>query len=407
VLPPDVEDGRGLPRSLLRPRDLLALGTTGMQSRRLRAALSALGIAIGIAAIVSILSITRSSQANLLSQIDRLGTNLLTVVNGQTIQGQEAELPRTAAPMIGRVDGVEHVASTAELANVDVYRTDKIPGFETGGLAVRVADPNLPSTLNGNLRQGVFLNDATAHFPATVLGYQAAKSLGINGVSPTTRVWLGGHWFTVVGILDPLPLAPEVDLSALVGPAIARRLLGYDDHPSRIYIRAMTSRVVSVADILGPTANPEAPDEVSVSRPSDALAARVEVASSSTALFLGLGAVALMVGAIGIANLMVISVLERRAEIGLRRALGATRRHIAAQFLTESLLLAAVGGTLGLLAGIGITIGLATVRGWAVAVPMIAVWGGLGAALVVGAIAGLYPATRAARMAPGDALRTA
>jgi putative ABC transport system permease protein len=394
------------PRSRLRPGDLLPVGTVGLRARRLRAGLSALGIAIGIAAIVAVLGITRSSQADLLAQIDRLGTDLLTVVNGRSIQGLETQLPTRAAGMLGRIDGVRQVAPTAQLTGVNVYRSDQIPAFQTGALAVRACDPGLLDTLDGRLGHGGFLNPATARYPATVLGYQAATTLGINRLDQPTRVWLGGHWFTVVGILEPLPLAPELDRSALVGFPVAGRLLGYQGHPSRIYVRTTTKQTSAVASLLAATADPQHPEQVQASRPSDALTARVAAKSATTGLFLGLGAVALLVGGIGIANVMVIGVLERRSEIGLRRALGATRGHVAGQFVVESLLLATIGGVAGMAIGAAITIAVADQRHWTVQLPTVAVWGGLAAALAVGMVAGLYPALRAARLAPTDALRS-
>jgi putative ABC transport system permease protein len=394
------------PRSRLRPADLLPVGTVGLRARRLRAGLSALGVAIGIAAIVAVLGITRSSQAELLAQIDRLGTDLLTVVNGRSIQGQEAQLPTRAAGMLGQIDGVRQVAPTAQLTGVNVYRSDQIPAAQTGALAVRACDPALLATLDGRLRHGGFLNPATARYPATVLGYQAAATLGIATLEQPTRVWLGGHWFTVVGILEPLPLAPELDRSALVGFPVAARLLGYQGHPSRIYVRTTTQQTTQVAGLLAATADPQHPEQVQASRPSDALTARVAAKAATTSLFLGLGAVALLVGGIGIANVMVIGVLERRGEIGLRRALGATRGHVAGQFVVESLLLATIGGVAGMAVGAAITIGVADQRHWTAQIPTVAVWGGLAAALAVGVVAGLYPALRAARLAPTDALRS-
>jgi putative ABC transport system permease protein len=397
---------RPAPASKLRPADLLPVGTVGLRARPLRAGLSALGIAVGIAAIVAVLGITRSSQAELLAQIDRLGTDLLTVVNGRSIQGEESELPVRASAMLARVDGVRHVAPTAQLDGVSVYRSDRVPAFQSGALAVRACDPALLATVDGHLRHGGFLNRATARYPATVLGAQAARSLGIASLEAPTRVWLGGHWFTVVGTLDPFPLAPELDRSALVGFPVAHRLLGHDGHASRIYVRTATERTGAVAGLLAATADPAHPEQVRAGRPSDALAARVAAKSATTGLFLGLGAVALLVGGIGIANVMVIGVLERRGEIGLRRALGATRRHVAAQFLVESLLLASLGGVAGVAAGAAITSGVAQQRQWAVLVPAVAAWGGLASALLVGAVAGLYPALRAARLAPTDALRS-
>jgi putative ABC transport system permease protein len=400
------EPAEAPPLSRLRAADLLPAGTLGLRTRRLRAALSGLGIAIGIAAIVGVLGVTQSSQSRLLAQIDQLGTNLLTVANGRDLGGQEAELPATATAMIRRVGGVLHTAPTAQLASGKVYRSELVPPGQTGGLAVRACDVSLLSTLDGELLQGRFLDDTLARYPVTVLGFQAAQVLGIHHLDSGTRVWLGGHWFAVVGIVKPLTLAPEVDRSALVGFPVSQRMLGYDGHPSRLYVRADDRRVVDVSNVLAATANPADPEQVDVSRPSDALTARVAVARSSASLLLGLGAIALLVGGIGIANVMVISVLERRSEIGLRRALGAARVHVAAQFITESLVLAVLGGLAGVAIGVAVTTVMSYARHWTVLVPGTAVWGGLGVAVVVGAVAGLYPALRAARLSPTDALRT-
>jgi len=390
--------------SRLRAADLLPAATLGLRSRRLRAILSALGIAIGVGAMVGVLGVTESSQSNLIAQLNLLGTNMLTVTNGQTFDGQETELPITAMSMIRRIRGVLRAAPTAQVVTAGVYRNQLVPSGQTGGLEVRACDPSLLPALGASVWRGWFLNAATERYPATVLGYEAARTLGIS--RPGARVWLGGHWFTVTGVLSPLPLEPEVDRSALIGFPVAASLFGYDGHPSRIYVRAAQNRVVRVADLLGPTADPVSPQDVNVSRPSDALAARIAVQQSGATLFLGLGAVALLVGAVGIANVMVVSVLERRSEIGLRRALGATRRHVALQFLTESLVLATCGGVAGVIIGIGATVAMAYLGGWTTLVPAEALWGGPAAAAGVGALAGLYPAWRAARLSPVDALRT-
>jgi putative ABC transport system permease protein len=394
-------------KSRLAASDVLRVGSIGLRARRLRAALSALGVAIGIAAIVGVLGISASSQANLLAQLDQLGTNLLTVSPGQQLGGGQAFLPPTSPGMIRRVGPVLHVSATGVVPGAAVYKTDKVPSYQTGGIAVRATDVDLPGTLGVAVAHGAFLNPATAQYPAAVLGASTAQYLGIADVRQPVQILVGRRWFAVVGILGPVTLAPDLDRSVFVGYPAAERYLGFDGEFSNIYLRTDPEQVLDVQAVLARTADPAHPEQVAVSRPSDALAARAVAQTAYTTLFVGLGAVALLVGGVGIANVMFVSVLERRSEIGLRRALGATRGHVGAQFLTESVLLSLGGGAAGVALGAGATIAYASANRWLVVVPSIAVWGGLGAALLVGAAAGLYPALRAARLAPTEALRSA
>ena len=391
--------------SKLRIGDLARLASVGLRTRRMRAALSALGIAIGVAAIVAVLGLSSSSQAGLLSEIDRLGTNLLDVTNGQTLFGQTAELPKAAPAMIARIGPVSRVQYTGAV-NGNVFRTPLIPSLDTNALSISAASLGLPRAVGTSIAQGSYLNAATAREPVVVLGAAAAQRLGIDRVFAAERIWLDGMWFYVAGILRSAPLAPEIDSAVLVGFPAAERYLGFDGHPSEIYVRAQTSQVNAVDDILAATADPESPSNVDISQPSSALVARADAQGAFNDLFLGLAAVALLVGAVGVANIMIIGVLERRSEIGLRRALGATKANIRTQFLTEAILLALLGGIVGVLAGIAATAIYASTKGWAIVIPPLAWGGGLAAAIAIGAIAGLLPAIRAARMSPTEALRT-
>jgi putative ABC transport system permease protein len=393
----------GLVLERLRLSDLARLAAVGLRTRKLRAGLSALGIAIGVAAIVAVLGLSQSSAAGLRGEIAKLGTNLLTVTNGQSLTGGTAELPVAAPGMIGRIGPVATVQETGAVT-VNVYRSPLIPTIDTNALSVQASSLGLLSTVGTTLAEGSFLNAATAKEPVAVLGAAAAQRLGIDHVYPKERIWLDNQWFYLAGTLKPSVLTPEIDSSVLVGFPAAQTYLGFDGHPSTIYIRAQTDQVAAVQSVLAATANPEAPNQVDVSQASAALVAQADAQGAFDSLFLGLGAVALLVGAVGVANIMVISVLERRSEIGLRRALGATKGHIRIQFLAEAILLSLLGGAVG--AGVGAlsTALYAQIKGWTVDVPMIAWGGGFAAALLIGAVAGLLPALRAARMSPTQAL---
>jgi putative ABC transport system permease protein len=399
----------------LQLKDGLWVASVGLRARPVRAALSALGIAIGTAAIVGVLGLSSSSQAGLIAEINQLGTNMLTVEAGQSFTGGAAKLPLEAPARITLLGNVEQVAHTALIEKENVYRNWMIPAGKTGGLQVRATSLNLLSVLGTGVARGEWLNEGTAREPVAVLGSTAAQRLGIDRIFPDQRIWLGGQWFNVAGILKPSPLEPDIDASALIGYPAAEQYLGYVSMvggiekagpPTSIYVRAANGHEAAVQSLLAQTANPNAPYEVSVSQPSDVLVARAAAAGAFDSLFLGLGVVALIVGAVGVANIMIISVLERRSEIGLRRALGATKGQIRTQFLAESILLAVIGGVVGVLAGAAATAVYASSKSWAVVIPVEAWSGGIASAILIGAFAGLMPAVRASRMPPTVALRT-
>lgn len=386
--------------------DLFSTAILGMRTRKLRAVLSALGVAIGMASIVAVVCLSQSSKAGLLAELDRLGTNLLEVTPGTSALGDISPLPSTALPMIKRIEAV-YAASSVEELNASVTRTDQIPPELASGATVMTADLGLVGTLQTAVANGTWLNEATARYPVAVLGAVAAGRLGISSVYPGLKIRIDNHWFGVTGILQTIPLAPEIDRAVLIGQEVGRQLFQASDSATAIYVRAIPERALATSELLAPTAKPQAPSEVQVSRPSDALAARAAAKGALTSLFLGLAAVALIVGGIGIANVMVISVLERRTEIGLRRALGATRKHIGLQFLTEALVLAGVGGLIGVTTGSLVTLAYAALNGWQPVIPLEIVLAAFGLSLALGALAGIYPALRAARLAPFEALRSA
>lgn len=391
------------PPSRLRPGDLAYVGSTGLRARPMRAVLSALGVAIGIAAMVAVVGISASSRERLDSQLADLGTNLLTVTVAKP-SGSVAPLPLPpdASARVERIAGVTGAAATADLDGVHVYRNALVDEGRTGGLTVTASELDLLSVVGAELRTGTWLNAATATLPVTVLGATAAERLGVREAG--SLVWLDGRDTTVVGILDPVPLAEELDTAALVGMPIAQTEYDSAGHPTRVYERSEDDTVLAIRDLLPPSVQPPAPTDVVVSRPSDALAARAAIDEVFTGLLLALGSISLLVGGIGVANTMIISVLERRREIGLRRAIGATRHHIRLQFLTEAVLLSALGGLAGAGLGAAVSAAIATGNGWVPVIPLWILGGGVLATIAIGAVAGLSPAVRAARTPPSIAL---
>ncbi|WP_329134743.1 ABC transporter permease [Streptomyces sp. NBC_01476] len=391
----------------LSPGDILRLGLIGVRVRRMRAALSALGISIGIATMIVVTGIPASSQQALLTRLTALGTNMLQA-QPRGNQDPPVLLPPSADAMARRIGPVTDASAVANTHRT-VQRNDRSDPSDSVGISVLAARDGLLPAINGSVHTGRFLSPATDRFPTVVLGHQAASWLGFRELppgQPAPQVFIDHRWFTVIGILNPMPLTPDLEQSVLVGWPAATTYLHFDGHPTVVYLKAAEDSLEDVRAVLPATLYPKLPGLIQVGRPSDALAAKRATEQTFSGLFLGLAGVALLVGGIGVANTMIISVLERRREIGLRRALGANRGQIRGQFLTEAVILSAFGGVAGAVIGALGVVGYASFQGWPSVIPLSSVAEGIGGALLVGVIAGVYPSLRAARLTPTEALAT-
>mgnify|MGYP000862845989 CR=1 FL=1 len=393
----------GTGRSALRLSDVARLGLTGLRARPMRAILSALGIAIGIAAMVGVVGVSASSQARLQEQLRALGTNMLTARSGADLSGTDLILPEDSVGRTLMIPGVTDAASTSTLSGVSVYRSRLSDPNATGGIITMAADTNLLKVVSGTMRKGAWLNDATAKYPGVVLGSKAAQLLGV--VEPGTQVWLGGMSFTVLGIMDPAPLAEELDNAALIGVSAAGTYFDAGKTPTTIYERSTEDQVETVRELLGPTLAPQGATGLKVSRPSDALAAQNAADQTLTTLLAGVGSIALLVGGIGVMNIMMVSVTERTREIGVRMALGAKQRTIMMQFVTEAAVICVIGGIFGVLLGIAVGSTAASMTGFPAYPSFTAIFIAVTFSMAIGVFFGWYPAKKAANLDPIEALR--
>ncbi len=388
----------------LKINDLFMVAFYGVKARRGRAALTSIGIGIGIAAIVAVTGISASGRADLLATLESLGTNLIKASPQAGFFGTQENLPDGVLGMVERIGPVQEVTSTTQ-TDLLVRRTDFISEFEGGGISTLVTRSELLDVVGGKLAEGRFIKDGLSDIPVTVLGSVTATRLGIRDLSIPTKILIENEWFGVVGILDELKIHPDLDRSVFIGYGVAKTLFNVDEEPTTIYVRSNPTYIEDVVEVLAPSMNPENPDQVSVSRPSDALEAQEAAEVAFTNLLLGLGSVALLVGGVAIANVMVMSVLERRMEIGVRRSIGATRKEIRYQFLLESVLLSGVGGLVGVLLGAGITLGYTEYSNIVFSIPILQVLGAIVLALLIGALSGVYPAIKASKIQPAEAVR--
>ena len=397
-------------RSKLRARDALSLGTLGLRTRKGRTAMAAIGIAIGVASLVALVGIINSGEADAQRDLLDQGIDVLELTPGTSFADEPELLPGAAAAIDTHMRDLVDVVASIRRVPATLRKTDFIPEVETGGIrlfSVNEDDLDLLVPLRGGVAHGRFHDAATVRVPTVVLGADTAEVLGFDELYANPTVHISGNEFAVIGVLEPFTISQGLTLNraALIGSPVAENLFDADDNPERIWVQTDLDVIEMVRELLPRQANPEAPGEVSVS--SLDLEAREIISENFESLLSLLVVVIIVVGAIGVGNIMLISVLERRGEIGVRRALGAQKKHIAVQFLIESMLLTLLGGLAGIAVGLAVVTATTRVLDWPMTVQLSFIGVGLAVTLGVGLVAGLYPAWRASRMDPAEAVRPA
>ena len=389
-------------------RDLVGVAFSGLVARKMRTALLLLGPMIGVAAIIAAVGLTDSAKGDLKRKVAELGTNLIEATAASSFGTSDPTLPEDAVERARTVVDVESVSAVVELTNVVVTPYEAVREFfETVPVPVLAADDALPAVLEVPLVSGRWIDefDEVSGARSAVIGIGLAREFEVLP-GEVRSIVLGDHEYAVVGVLDSVELEPAFDNAVFIPFSAADEDFVADDIlQNKLYVRAREGTEDTTAEALKVAVNLGGPDEISTELKSEAL----ELASQSDRqlqlIVVAMGLLAIVVGGIGIANVMSISVIQRSAEIGIRRALGHTRGTIAAQFLLEAVVVGVLGGILGVAVGVA-AIGVGVVAaGWVFTLQPILVPAGIAIAVVISVFAGLSPAVRAARLEPLETLR--
>jgi putative ABC transport system permease protein len=393
---------------LSRVRELIGVALTGLFARKVRTALLLLGPTIGVAAIIAAVGLTDSAKGDLKRKVDELGTNLIEASASSSFGSQNPTLPADAVDRAFTVRTVQSVSAVVELSNIIVLPyAEATEKYETVPVPVLASDAELPAVLQVPLVSGRWLNGFDEHEGArtAVIGLGLAREFDVLP-GEVRAIELDGKEYAVVGVLDLVELEPAFDNAVFIPFSTADTDFVADDIlPNKLYVRARPGTEDATSEALKTAVNLGGPDEVKTELKSEALQLAAQSDRQLQLIVVSMGLLAIIVGGIGIANVMSISVIQRSSEIGIRRALGHTRSTIALQFIFEAIVVGVLGGVLGVPVGVAaIGVGVA-IAGWVFTLQPMLVPGGVLLAVVISVFAGLYPAVRAARLEPLETLR--